>query len=74
MMNPARRPLYWESTYEIVLRLMETHPDQDIEALGTAQVLEMVLALPEFVDDPRLANEALLNEILREWYEEAMFS
>jgi FeS assembly protein IscX len=31
----------------------------------------MVLALPRFADDPRLANETLLNEILREWFEEA---
>jgi FeS assembly protein IscX len=70
MDNSARRPLYWESTYEIVLRLMEIYPTLDLDTLGLKQLLDMVLALPEFADDPRLANDALLNEILREWFEE----
>ena len=74
MDDQSRNPLYWESTYEIVLRLMELYPEQNLEALGTGQLLQMVLNLPEFADDPRLANERLLNEILREWYEEATFS
>lgn len=71
MSQTQRRPLYWESTYEIVLQLMEFYPNIDLDSLGTKQLLDMVLGLPQFADDPRLANEALLNEILREWYEEA---
>lgn len=71
MSDNQRRPLYWESTYEIVLHLMELYPNIDLDSLGTKQLLDMVLGLPQFADDPRLANEALLNEILREWFEEA---
>jgi FeS assembly protein IscX len=70
----SQNPLYWESTYELVRHLMTTYPDVSLELLGTRQLLTMILDLPDFADDPRLANEALLNEILREWYEEATLS
>jgi FeS assembly protein IscX len=64
------KPLYWEASYEIVLSLMETHPDADLDALGLQQLFEWIIALPGFADDPILAHDALLTEILREWYEE----
>ncbi len=64
-------PLYWESSYEIVLRLMEIHPSLDVESVGTEQLCRWIIALPEFADDPALVNEGILNDILREWYEEA---
>jgi FeS assembly protein IscX len=63
-------PLYWESSYEIVLRLMEVYPDVDIETVGTEQLFQWIIALPHFADDPSLANEGILNDILRDWYEE----
>jgi len=66
--NPE--PLYWEASYEIVLGLMEHHPDADLEALGLRQMFEWIIALPGFADDPLLANDTLLTEIFREWYEE----
>ncbi len=64
------KSLYWESSYEIVLRLMEVYPDVDIDAVGMEQLYRWIIALPEFADDPSLANEGILNEILRDWYEE----
>ena len=63
-------PLYWDSTYEIVLRLMETHGEIEVETVGTEQLYQWIIALPEFADDPLLANEGILSDILREWYEE----
>ena len=63
-------PLYWESTYAIVLRLMETYPNADIDSVGMEQLYQWVLALPDFADDPALVNNGILNEILRTWYEE----
>jgi FeS assembly protein IscX len=62
--------LYWESSYEIVLSLMEAFPEIDIESVGIEQLYQMVIALPEFADDPELANENILKQLLREWYEE----
>jgi FeS assembly protein IscX len=63
-------PIYWDSSYEIVLRLIDAFPDTDVETVGTHQLYEWVVALPEFADDPSLANDGILNDILREWYEE----
>mgnify|MGYP001001602114 FL=1 len=64
------KPLYWEATYEIVLSLMEHHPDADLDTLGLQELYEWILALPGFADEPILANDELLTAILREWYEE----
>ncbi len=65
------QPLYWESSYEIVLALMRRYPDQDLDALGLQELFTMIVTLPGFADDPSLAHDALLTEILREYYEEA---
>lgn len=62
--------LYWESSYEIVLALMEAYPEFDVESVGMEQLYQMVIALPDFADDPELANEGILKQLLREWYEE----
>ena len=62
--------IYWDSTYEIVLSLIDMHPDADLDAIGLQQLNQLIVALPDFADDPELANEGILTEILREWYEE----
>ena len=64
------KPLYWEASYEIVLCLMEQHPDADLDSLGLQQLFEWIINLPGFADEPILAHDELLTEILREWYEE----
>ncbi len=68
--DDAHKPLYWEASYEIVLCLMEYHPDADLDTLGLQQLFEWIMQLPGFADDPCLAHDGLLTEILREWYEE----
>ena len=62
--------LHWDATYELVLSLMAAYPEVDVEMVGTETLFEWIVALPNFVDDPELANEEILNGILREWYEE----
>ncbi len=64
------KPLHWEASYEIVLSLMEHHPEADLDLLGLQQLLEWIIALPGFTDDPDMAHDGLLSDILREWYEE----
>lgn len=66
-------PLYWDATYAIVMALMRHHPQLDPETISTQQLLELVVALPDFADEAILAHEELLVEILRFWYEEANF-
>jgi FeS assembly protein IscX len=63
--------LTWDATFEIALALMEAHPDADLESVGTEQLYQWVVALPDFGDEPALANEAILTAILRDWYEES---
>ena len=62
--------LYWDATYEIVLSLIDQHPDANLDAMGLQQLYELIVALPGFADDPELANAGILTDILREWYEE----
>jgi FeS assembly protein IscX len=49
---------------------MDTYPDADLDSLGLDQLFHYIVTLPDFVDDPALVNDGILNEILREWYEE----
>ncbi len=65
------QPLYWESSYEIILQLLERYPDVDLDSLGLQDLYTMIVTLPNFIDDPALAHDGLLTEILREYYEEA---
>ncbi|MDZ4770751.1 MAG: Fe-S cluster assembly protein IscX [Chloroflexota bacterium] len=62
--------LTWEGDYAIALALIETHPDVDLDTVGLDQLYRWIIMLPDFADDPALANESILKGILREWYEE----
>lgn len=65
-------PLYWDSSYAIARRLIQEHPDVNVDEVSYQQLADWVTALPEFADDLELVNEGLLQAILQEWYEEAM--
>lgn len=69
MGNPAE--LYWDSTYAIALALLEHYPSTSPESVGLYELEQLVEGLPNFVDDPALANERILQDILIVWYEEA---
>ncbi|GAB4570424.1 MAG: hypothetical protein Kow0077_04490 [Anaerolineae bacterium] len=69
--DDSPHPLYWESSYEIVLALMKRYPDADLDSLGLQDLYRMIVTLPGFADDPALAHDELLTDILREYYEEA---
>ena len=66
----SHQKLYWDSSYEIVLALMDAHPNMELETLSLDGLQTQILALPGFADDPQLVNDAILQDILREWYEE----
>jgi FeS assembly protein IscX len=71
MVNSAFNRLYWDSYYEIVLNLIATHPDVDFDRVGLAELHGWIIALPGFDDDPNMATDDILDEILCQWYEEA---
>ncbi|MEK7312795.1 MAG: Fe-S cluster assembly protein IscX [Chloroflexota bacterium] len=62
--------LYWDGPYAIALRLIEAHPGVNLKDVSLQKIYEWTVALPEFADDPALANEELLSAIYQEWFEE----
>ncbi|OGO74775.1 MAG: Fe-S assembly protein IscX [Chloroflexi bacterium RIFOXYD12_FULL_57_15] len=60
----------WESTYAIALELRRQHPDVDLEQVSLQQIYRWTLALPDFEDDPALANDDILSAIFQDWFEE----
>lgn len=62
--------MYWDGSYEIALRLIEAHRGVDLKDVTLQQIFEWTVALPEFADDPALANVDLLSAIYQEWFEE----
>jgi len=62
--------LYWDGTYEIALRLIQSHPDADLKEVTLQKILEWTVALPDFADDPALVNDEILTAIYSDWFEE----
>lgn len=63
-------PLTWDDSYAIALALQKIHPQVDLEQVSLSMIYRWTLALPDFVDDPQLANDAILAAIYQEWFEE----
>jgi len=61
--------LNWESIFAIAMELRRTHADVDLGEVTLGQIYEWTVALPEFRDDPSLANDDILSSIYQEWYE-----
>jgi len=70
MISHSGPALYWDSTYGIAMALMQSHPELDPDNLGLEELLGFIEELPGFVDDPELANERLLLDVLATWLEE----
>ncbi|GAB4421576.1 MAG: Fe-S cluster assembly protein IscX [Anaerolineales bacterium] len=63
-------PLTWESTFAIALALKQAHPGIDMNTVTLGKIYAWTLALPDFDDDPALANDEILSAIFQDWYEE----
>ena len=59
--------LNWTDAQAIAQELFDTYPDLDPVTL---RMTELVLALPDFKDDPEASNEARLEAILSAWLDE----
>ncbi len=62
--------LNWEASFAIALTLKRAYPDVNIEEVTLKQIYDWTLALPEFDDDPALANDEILYSIYQDWFEE----
>lgn len=63
--------LTWEDSYAIALLLKQQHPGVRLEEVSLGMIYRWTVNLPEFGDDPQLANDAILMSIYQEWFEEA---
>ena len=63
--------LYWDATYAIAISLLAQYPALNPTEVGLDKLARLVESLPNFRDDPRLANERILMDIQIVWYEEA---
>ena len=62
--------LTWENTYAITRALIRDHPGISLENVSLRMIYDWTLALPEFIDEPALANDSILASIYQEWFEE----
>lgn len=62
--------LTWDSTEDIAIRLVETHPDVDPLTVRFTDMHAWITSLPEFKDDPKKSNEKILEAIQMAWHEE----
>jgi FeS assembly protein IscX len=63
-------PLTWDDSFAIARALHALYPDMDLEEVSLNMIYRWTLALPDFADDPQLANDAVLAAIYQEWFEE----
>ena len=62
--------LKWTDVVDIAIELDEAHPDVDPAAVNFVDLMNWVLALPDFDDDPNHCGEKILEAIQAAWIEE----
>lgn len=60
----------WTDTLDIAIELSEKHPDIDPLTIAFPKLMEMVLDLDGFDDDPEHCGERILEAIQMAWIEE----
>ena len=60
----------WTDTLEIAIALAEARPDTDPRTVRFTDLMQWVLALPGFDDDPRRWGEKILEAIQMAWIDE----
>ncbi|HID81797.1 MAG TPA: Fe-S assembly protein IscX [Chromatiales bacterium] len=60
----------WTDTLDIAIELEDAHPDVDPQLVRFTDLMEWVMALDEFDDDPEHCGEKILEGIQMAWIEE----
>lgn len=61
----------WTDINDIAIGLADTHPDVDPSHINFVDLMNWVVALPGFNDDPKHCGEKLLEAIQQAWIDEA---
>ncbi|THF66079.1 Fe-S cluster assembly protein IscX [Pseudothauera nasutitermitis] len=60
----------WTEVQEIALQLADAHPEVDPLKINFVDLMNWVIALPEFDDDPAHCGERVLEAIQQAWIDE----
>ena len=60
----------WTETLEIAITLADRHPDVDPRTVRFTDLMQWVMALEEFDDDPKHCGEKILEAIQMAWIDE----
>lgn len=60
----------WTDTYDVAIALADTHPDVDPKKINFVDLMNWVIALEEFDDDPKHCGEKILEAIQMAWIDE----
>lgn len=60
----------WTEVEEIAIQLSEAYPDTDPTRVNFVDLMNWVMALPEFDDDPKHCGERILEAIQQAWIDE----
>ncbi|RTL53078.1 MAG: Fe-S assembly protein IscX [Rhodocyclaceae bacterium] len=60
----------WTDTLDVALALIDTHPEVDPTKINFVDLMNWVLALPGFNDDPKHCGEKILEAIQQAWMDE----
>lgn len=61
----------WTDTQQIAEELFDTHGDIDPKIIRFTQLRDLILALPDFDDDPARCGERILEAVQQAWINEA---
>ncbi|MDP2869367.1 MULTISPECIES: Fe-S cluster assembly protein IscX [Betaproteobacteria] len=61
----------WTDTLDIAIALTDTHPEVDPRNVRFTDLMQWVLDLPGFDDDPKRCGEKILEAIQLAWIDEA---
>ena len=60
----------WTDTLEIAIALADARPDTDPKTVRFTDLMQWVMALPGFDDDPKRCGEKILEAIQMAWIDE----
>lgn len=60
----------WTDVLDIAIELDEAHPEVDPVAVNFVDLMNWVVALPDFDDDPSRCGERILEAIQQAWIDE----
>ncbi|MCG7657657.1 Fe-S cluster assembly protein IscX [Wielerella bovis] len=61
----------WTDTQRIAEELFDAHSDIDPKTIRFTQLRDLILALPDFDDDPAHCGERILEAVQQAWIQEA---